>query len=124
MGIKFLTDKGISFLTDFGEEIKVFSERFEKALLVYSTTKATEIKAYMKKNRPWTDRTGEAKRRLNTSVAYEKGDDESIITLAHGVNYGIDLEMKHEGRYAILKPTIQHFSPIIMNDLQDFFNDV
>lgn len=124
MGIKFVKNTGIKFLTDFTDEIKIFSERFEKALLVYSTTKATEIKAYMKKNRPWTDRTGEAKRRLGTAVDYTAGDKEITIALYHGVNYGISLELKHECRYAIIKPTIQHYSPIIMNDLQDFFNDV
>lgn len=124
MGIKFVKNTGIKFLTDFTDEIKIFSERFEKALLVYSTTKATEIKAYMKKNRPWTDRTGEAKRRLGTAVDYTVGDKEITIALYHGVNYGISLELKHECRYAIIKPTIQHYSPIIMNDLQNFFNDV
>lgn len=29
------------------------------------------------------------------------------ITLAHGVNYGLWLELAHEKRFAIVKPTIE-----------------
>lgn len=117
---------GIEFvdLAVFSKELSMFSDKSLKALLMYSNTKATEIKSYMQKNRPWTDRTGEAKRRLGTAVGYNTGDKELAIALYHGVSYGIDLEMKHECRYAIILPTIRHYSPIIMNDLQEIFNDI
>ena len=75
-------------------------------VLMYSATKASEIQAKMKINRPWTDRTGMAKARLNTSVS--KTETGSYrITLAHGVDYGLWLELAHEKRFAIVKPTIE-----------------
>lgn len=124
MGIKFV-ETGVQFIdVPFQKELKDFSKKAVQQLLMYSTTKAKEIEGYMKRNKPWTDHTGEAKRRLGTAVDYTVGDKEITIALYHGVNYGISLELKHECRYAIIKPTIQHYSPIIMNDLQDFFNDV
>lgn len=123
MGIK-LVETGVEFIdVPFQDELKDFSKKVIQRLLMYSTTKAKEIEGYMKRNRPWTDRTGEAKRRLGTAVDYTVGDKEITISLYHGVNYGISLEMKHECKYAIIKPTIQHFSPIIMNDLQDLLSD-
>lgn len=81
-----------------------FNDRAQMAMQMYAETKAKELEAYMKQNRPWTDRTGAAKARLHTSV--HKVPEGYQIVLAHGVDYGIQLELAHEKKYAIIQPTI------------------
>lgn len=67
---------------------------------------AQKMENFAKENRKWTDRTGQARQRL-------KGSTESIsngyrIIIAHGVDYGIWLELAHEKRFAILPQTVEY----------------
>lgn len=90
-------------------------------ILMYSATKASEIQAKMKINRPWTDRTGMAKALLNAKVS-QPNDNTIRITLSHGVNYGIWLELAHEKNYAIIAPTIREEGPRIVEDLNNLMS--
>lgn len=86
-------------------------------LLMYASSKAEVLRAKMKQNRPWTDRTNMAKNTLNAKVS--RPDDNTIrITLAHGVSYGISLELEHNKRYAIVGPTVRQEGPHIVSDLR------
>lgn len=85
-------------------------------ILMYSATKASEIESKMKQNRPWTDRTNMAKATLNAKVS-QPSSTVVRITLAHGVDYGIWLELAHNKNYAIIAPTIQEEGPRIVEDL-------
>jgi len=60
---------------------------------------------YAKENRPWTDRTGNARRGLHGKVIESRSD--ISVQLHHGVPYGIFLELCHSGKYAILVPTLE-----------------
>lgn len=92
-------------------------EKLGATLLMYAATKAVELQAKMKQDRPWTDRTGMAKATLNAKVS--RPDDNTIrITLAHGVDYGISLELEHNKRYAIVGPTVRQEGPHIVSDLR------
>ena len=82
------------------------SQKLGAVILMYSNTKASELQAYMKTNRPWADRTGMAKALLNAKVS-QPSSNVVRITLAHGVDYGLWLELAHEKRFAIVKPTIE-----------------
>lgn len=66
---------------------------------------AEELRDYAKANAPWTDQTGAARGELDTAV--EANDDELSVALFHGVEYGIWLEIRWNGRYAIIIPTIE-----------------
>lgn len=90
-------------------------------ILMYSATKASEIQAKMKINRPWTDRTGMAKALLNAKVS-QPNDNTIRITLSHGVSYGIWLELAHEKNYAIIAPTIREEGPRIIEDLNNLMS--
>lgn len=61
--------------------------------------------SYAKVSAPWTNRTGAARAGLSgkSSVRNASG----AITLSHGVDYGIWLELAHGRRYAILPQTLQ-----------------
>lgn len=92
------------------------STKLGAVVLMYSATKASEIESKMKQNRPWTDRTGLAKATLKAKVSQPSS---TLIrtTLAHGVDYGIWLELAHGKNYAIIAPTIQEEGPRIVEDL-------
>lgn len=92
-------------------------------VLMYSATKASEIQSKMQQNRPWTDRTGKAKATLSAKVSRPS---ETLIrtTLAHGVDYGIWLELAHEKNYAIIAPTIDKEAPRIIDDLNDLMSNL
>lgn len=63
-----------------------------------------EMTAYAKKNAPWTDRTGNARAGLHT--AHSIGSNYFELVVAHSVPYGIWLEVRWSGKYAIIGPTI------------------
>lgn len=90
-------------------------------ILMYAATKASELQSKMKVNRPWTDRTNMAKVLLNAKVS--QPDSNTVrITLAHGVNYGLWLELAHGKNYAIIEPTIKEEGPRIVEDLGDLMS--
>jgi regulator of sirC expression with transglutaminase-like and TPR domain len=75
---------------------------------------AEEMESYAKSNAPWTDRTGDARAGLHADVDTSLGD--ITIELAHAVDYGIYLELKDDGKYAILMPTIEALGPRILRE--------
>lgn len=70
---------------------------------------AQDIEDYAKSNAPWADRSGDARAQLETEVETE--GEEVVITLSHGVEYGIFLETIQNGEFAIIMPTLEHFAP-------------
>lgn len=81
---------------------------------------AAVFEEYARSNAPWTDRTGNARQSLHAYVEELAGDTVRLY-LSHGVFYGIFLEVKHAGRYAIIWPTIQRHLPAIQEMLQRIF---
>lgn len=90
-------------------------------ILMYAATKAIELEAKMKQNRPWTDRTGMAKATLNAKVS-QPSDSIIRITLAHGVEYGMWLELAHEKNYAVIGPTVEQEGPRMVSDLDNLMS--
>lgn len=64
-----------------------------------------ELEFEMKRNAPWVDRTGDARRGLTARAS----NDDGIITmtLSHTVDYGFWLEVIQNGRFAIIGPTLE-----------------
>lgn len=69
---------------------------------------------YMKTHAIWKDRTGNARAGLQGVVIWEDEEHFSIF-LGHGADiyYGIWLEVRFGGRYAIVSQTVQYFAPQI-----------
>lgn len=103
------------------KNLDTMSTKLGAVLLMYVSTKASEIQAKMKLNRPWTDRTGMAKALLNAKVS-QPSISVLRITLAHGVNYGIWLELANGKNYAIIAPTIRDEGPRIVKDLNNLMS--
>jgi hypothetical protein len=61
--------------------------------------------ATMKSQRPWRDITGNARRGLRVRV--KQTSPGFIMYFIHSAEYGVYLELKNNGRYAILFPTMR-----------------
>ena len=73
---------------------------------------APQIESYAKAMAPWQDRTGNARQTLFTVVEAQR--DRVILYLSHQMSYGVYLELRWQGRYAIIMRTLQaHESPIM-----------
>lgn len=107
--------------SDLKKNLDKMSVKLGAVVLMYTATKASELQAKMKTNRPWTDRTGMAKALLNAKVS-QPSKNIVRITLAHGVKYGIWLELAHEKNYAIIAPTIREEGPRIVKDLNNLMS--
>ena len=97
--------------------------RMNAAIKIYCDTAAKTMETYAKQNRPWTDRTGAARQRLVGSHETLNEHTERI-TIAHGVDYGLWLELAKEKKYAILEPTIRLEGPKVIQGLKDFFKNL
>lgn len=64
-----------------------------------------DMAAWMKANRPWNDISGNARRGLRTAISLDRGL--YSLYLIHSVKYGLYLELRHAGRYAVLLPALR-----------------
>lgn len=77
---------------------------------------------YARSNAPWDDRTGDARSGLDAEFF---GEDRSLgITLFHTVEYGIWLELRWGGKYAIIIPTIETMGPKLLNEMEHMMSKI
>jgi hypothetical protein len=81
---------------------------------------AEEVQEYARTHASWDDRSGEAREGLTAEVV-DEGLFHNSIVLYHTVDYGIWLEIRWNGKYAIILPTIEHYGPIVMGRLGGAF---
>lgn len=74
---------------------------------------ATRSEGHMRQNAPWRDQTGNARAGLNATTQHLPLLRHSII-LSHTMPYGIWLEVRWSGRYAIIDPTLRVMGPKVM----------
>lgn len=77
---------------------------------------AADAVEYMKSNAEWEDRTGDARSGLDWAMAEHPVHPE--ILLFYGVDYGIWLEVRWGGRYAIITPTMEEFGPELIDYIE------
>jgi hypothetical protein len=82
---------------------------------------ATEALDYARDNAPWADRTGDARNGLDVDVRME--GDVIVWEMSHGVDYGLYLETRWNGKYAIIMPTLEMFAPRIGRGLDESGGD-
>jgi len=78
----------------------------------------------MKANAPWVDRTGAARQSLRAEVeppTAAQVQQMVELILAHGVEYGVFLELKNAGAFAIINPTLDAAAPKIWADIRRLF---
>jgi len=96
-----------------------FSKKVDAAVGKLFDYYAATGEAAMKRGARWTDRTGNARNGLSAKAEHER--DHHSIVLAHGVKYGVFLETRWAGRYAIVGPTSQSLGRQVMSGLNNLF---
>lgn len=83
-----------------------------------------QVEEWMRENAPWEDTdtphsyAGQARDGLRAEVV-EDGMELGLVVY-HTVDYGIWLEIRWNGRYAILLPTIEEWGPHLMHEMEVF----
>jgi hypothetical protein len=90
--------------------------RLTRGLASYTEGFAQRVQAYARENAPWQDRTGDARSGL-TAKGQQRLHQYSI-TLFHTVEYGLWLEVRWSGKYAIIRPTLEVMGPQFMAELE------
>lgn len=80
---------------------------------------APRAEGAMKRGAPWHDRSGAARGSLHARSEHTATTDE--LVLAHGVDYGIWLEVAHGGAYQIVIPQIPEQGRELMATLGKLF---
>ncbi len=83
---------------------------------------APQIESYAKANAPWTDQTGNARNGLAARAGRE--GQSYYIVLYHQVPYGIWLEVKYDGRDAVIMPTLDEFLPKVQAGLDGIMGKI
>ena len=89
--------------------LKAADKKAQGYLALVTQYYASQAEAQARLNAPWTDRTGNARNGLRGVP--EINHPNYAIVLAHSVNYGIWLEVRWGGRYAIIMPTLRSIGP-------------
>lgn len=110
---------GISFKNPLPGNIAEFGAKLMGAVIATMAYNAPRAEEYMKSNAPWTDQTGNARGGLAARPYGSIAEQSAGIVLFHQVPYGIWLEVKQSGEYAIIEPTVQVFGPEVMGQLDD-----
>jgi len=95
--------------------------RMRAATIALAQNWAGRMEAYMKRNAPWTDRTGNARNGLWGAAGIEGHD--VFIRIGHTVEYGKWLELARDGKYAILGPTRNRFQAQIHKSFEELWKE-
>ena len=89
------------------------------------------LQNYAIENAPWTDRTANARQSLRAYIgtdapagypsSQQLAKEVVELFLSHGVYYGIFLETRFAGQFAIIYPTLQQHAPEIQRMLREVF---
>ena len=112
----------LNFVIDMSKinrNLKVFDKKMDAAIMMYLQDRASDLQSYAQSHAPWTDRTTMARQRLKADVKRVRNGYK--IELAHGVDYGVWLELAHDKKYAIVKPTIELKSEEVVEGLTELF---
>ncbi len=93
-------------LTKLAKNTKHFPASLDRAVTAAVEYQATRAEGFMKREAPWTDRTSNARNGLFTATQHTPGVSHKIIC-AHSVPYGIWLEVRFSGKYAIIPKTLK-----------------
>ena len=102
--------------SELAESLSSLEVKTQAALEMYADSAAQKLQGSARRNAPWTDRSGAARNRLTCTVEHQ-GKGQELLTLSHGVEYGLWLELAHEKNWAILQPTIDRESSEIIEGL-------
>lgn len=98
------------------KNIAGYDQKAKRAIALRVNLAVPQSVTYAKKNAPWTDRTGNARSGLHASASAE--DNVFSLLLAHSVYYGLFLETRWNGKYAIIMPTLQWIGAKLIEEIE------
>ncbi len=69
----------------------------------------------------WTNRTGQAAARMFTNA--EMADNVISWFMAHGVQYGVYLELANDRRFAAINPILEEYAIYFIQDVRKLYKD-
>lgn len=95
------------------QRIQQIGPSIKRAMVAAAGRTATQGEAWMRTNAKWTDRTGNARNGLRGTSRVST--NKVAVVFSHSVPYGIWLEVRWDGRYAIIEPAVAHWAPKMMD---------
>lgn len=112
------------------DNMRLYAQRVRFAVGQLAQYFAAVLEKDAKENAPWTDRTANARQALrgytseNPAAGYpteQLARDVVAIYLSHGMDYGVFLELKNQGQYAVIIPTLETHYGEIQRRLKELF---
>jgi hypothetical protein len=85
--------------------VKTLPVKLQRGITAAVEYQASKSESVMRANAPWHDQTGAARSGLHTETKHTAKSH--TIIFAHSVPYGIWLEVRFSGRYAIIMPSVE-----------------
>jgi len=101
-------------------QLATFSPKVDAYVHAVMDYSSHRVIAFAKQNAPWRDQTGAARAGLRVDVEWRPMKLHAIH-LFHSVLYGIWLEIRFAGKYAIIIPTLKDQGPATMKLLRGLF---
>lgn len=94
------------------DRVAAYKENLLNAIRELIDVYGGKVVEYAKGNAPWTDRTSNARQGLNHAIK----DEGAVLGLVlyHDMDYGIWLEVRWGGRWAIIMRTLEFHYPKLM----------
>lgn len=99
------------------EELEEYRRRTPEQLLDGGAEVAQRLETIAKRNAPWTDRTGMARRTMEGIQGFVDAEH-YYIGIKGNMPYSFKLERWYNRRYAILEPTMREQGPNIVEDIR------
>ena len=107
-----MANDGISWSGTLSGNLNTFGAKTKARMVAVAKYAAPQIQSDMRSNAPWEDQTGNAR---NGLFAKEQISTNRVdIVLYHSVPYGIWLELRWSGKYAIITPSLAKWAPKVM----------
>lgn len=103
---------------ELADNMKKYGERVLTGVRAIADQHAKIGQDRMRLEAQWVDRTGNARQGLLGVTEHEK--DKSSVYLIHTMEYGLNLELDHAGKYAIVIPVLLEVSVEMQKRLEQF----
>ena len=97
-------------------------QKTRASLEIIADSAAKAMERYAKSNARWTDRTGNARQRLQGNTRWD--ETALIAAISHNVDYGMWLELCNEKKYAILEEALNSQAQNLLDAYQRFLNQL
>ena len=107
-----MADGGFEWKGDLFGNVNTFGTKTKARMVAVAKFSAPQIQSDMRQNAAWQDRTGNARNGLFAKP--QVSTNAVAIVLYHSVPYGIWLELRWSGKYAIITPSLAKWGPRVM----------